>query len=71
MEIFAKQEGHHGVVIDELLKKYAPKTSEAPAQKIFVCSVCGYEHVGDAPPAFCPRCKQPKTAFKKKINFSY
>ena len=66
MEIFAKQEGHHGVVIDELLKKYAPKTSEAPAQKIFVCSVCGYEHVGDAPPAFCPRCKQPKTAFKKK-----
>ena len=29
MEIFAKQEGHHGVVIDEILAKYAPKTSEA------------------------------------------
>lgn len=28
MEIFAKQEGHHGVVIDELIKKYAPKKSD-------------------------------------------
>ena len=67
MEIFAKQEGHHGIVIDELLKKYAPKTSEASAQKTFVCSVCGYEHVGDEPPAFCPLCGQPASAFKEKV----
>ncbi len=66
MEIFAKQEGHHGVVIDEILKKYAPKTS-APAQKTFVCSVCGYEHVGDAPPATCPICGQPSSVFKEKV----
>ena len=33
---------------------------------VWVCSVCGYEHVGDAPPEVCPRCKQPKTAFRKK-----
>ena len=65
MEIFAKQEGHHGVVIDEILKKYAPKTS-APAQKTFVCSICGYEHVGDAPPEVCPLCGQPSSAFKEK-----
>ena len=66
MEIFAKQEGHHGVILDELLKKYAPKNSAAPAQKTFVCSICGYEHVGDAPPATCPVCGQPSTAFKEK-----
>ena len=66
MEIFAKQEGHHGVILDELLKKYAPKTSEAPAQKKWVCSVCGYEHVGDAPPEVCPICGQPASVFKEK-----
>lgn len=33
---------------------------------VWVCSVCGYEHVGDEPPAVCPRCKQPSTAFRKK-----
>lgn len=65
MEIFAEQEGHHGVVIDELLKKYAPKTSTS-AQKTFVCSICGYEHVGDAPPEVCPVCGQPASVFKEK-----
>ncbi len=66
MEIFAEQEWHHGVVIDELLKKYAPKTSEAPAQKKWICGVCGYEHVGDAPPEVCPVCGQPASSFDKK-----
>lgn len=32
----------------------------------WVCSICGYEHIGDEPPEFCPRCKQPKSAFQKK-----
>ncbi len=68
MEIFAKQEGHHGVILDELLKKYAPENSAAPAQKVWVCSVCGYEHVGDAPPETCPLCGQPSTAFKEKLQ---
>ena len=68
MEIFAKQEGHHGVVIDELLKKFAPQNSVAPAQKTFVCSICGYEHVGDAPPEVCPVCGQPATVFKEKVQ---
>ena len=66
MEIFAKQEGHHGVILDELLKKYSPEKKSAPAQKTFVCTICGYEHVGDNPPEICPRCKQLKTAFRKK-----
>ena len=68
MEIFAKQEGHHGVILDELLKKYAPKTAETPVQKTFVCKVCGYEHVGDAPPEKCPLCGQPSTAFEEKVQ---
>lgn len=66
MEIFAEQEWHHGVVIDELLKKYAPKISEPSGQKKWVCSVCGYEHTGDEPPESCPVCGQPKNVFKEK-----
>ncbi|MBR2518795.1 MAG: rubrerythrin [Selenomonadaceae bacterium] len=67
MEIFAKQEGHHGVILGEILDKYAPK-NPTPAQKTFVCKVCGYEHVGDAPPEKCPLCGQPSTAFTEKVQ---
>ncbi len=35
------------------------------AQKKFVCSVCGYVHIGDKAPDVCPQCKQPGTAFKE------
>jgi rubrerythrin len=30
----------------------------------FVCSVCGYVHEGDQPPAACPQCKAPAAKFK-------
>ncbi len=30
----------------------------------FRCSVCGYIHEGDAPPANCPQCKAPAEKFK-------
>ncbi|MBE8954397.1 MAG: rubrerythrin [Quinella sp. 2Q5] len=63
MEVFAEQEWHHGVVIDELIAKHAPNLSGG---KKWVCSVCGYEHVGDNPPDVCPVCGQPSTAFRKK-----
>ena len=42
------------------------ENSQAAGGTVWVCSVCGYEHVGDAPPEKCPRCKQPSTVFKKK-----
>ena len=42
-------------------KSDAPKVTGTK----WVCSVCGYEHFGDEPPAQCPRCKQPASAFKK------
>ena len=31
--------------------------------KSFVCSVCGYVHVGDEAPEACPQCKAPKSKF--------
>lgn len=72
MEIFAKQEGHHGVILGELLKNRSAEKVEKPAQKIFVCPVCGYEYVGDinkeSDDWTCPLCGQPKSAFKPKIQ---
>lgn len=68
MEVFAEQEWHHGVVIDELIAKYAPKNPDEPAQKKWVCQVCGYVHEGDNPPENCPVCGQPATAFKEKVQ---
>ena len=32
--------------------------------KKWVCTVCGYVHEGDTPPAICPLCKQPAEKFK-------
>lgn len=70
MEVFAKQEGHHGVILGELLKKYSPEKTTTSAQKIYVCPVCGYEYVGDISAEnddwTCPLCGQPKSAFKAK-----
>jgi rubrerythrin len=34
--------------------------------KTYVCSVCGYVHVGDQPPAQCPQCKAPREKFAEK-----
>lgn len=31
----------------------------------WVCTVCGYVHEGEQPPAQCPVCKQPAEKFKK------
>ncbi len=31
----------------------------------WVCSVCGYVHEGDTPPANCPVCKVPASKFNK------
>jgi rubrerythrin len=34
--------------------------------KKWVCSVCGYVHTGDQPPAACPQCKAPAEKFKEQ-----
>lgn len=71
MEIFAEQEKHHGVVLEEILKKHKPEKAEVAEEKIYVCPICGYEYVGDInsePDDWtCPLCGQPKSVFKEKI----
>ena len=36
--------------------------------KQFRCPVCGYVHLGDVPPAFCPVCKAPGDSFVEISN---
>lgn len=36
--------------------------------KKFVCSVCGYVHEGNEPPAACPQCKAPAEKFKEQTG---
>lgn len=70
MEIFAKQEGHHGVVLAKILEKHCSGLLEVVGKKIYACSVCGYEHVGDldaeSDDLACLLCGQPKKVFKLK-----
>jgi rubrerythrin len=35
--------------------------------KKWVCSVCGYVHTGDEPPAACPQCKAPASKFTEQV----
>ena len=71
MEIFAKQEGHHGEVLEEILKKYKPTEEKTSApKKIYVCPVCGFEYEGEISKEpddwTCPLCGQPKKVFVEK-----
>lgn len=70
MEVFARQEGGHGVRLQALLDKYQPNVETPTGQKIYVCPVCGYEHIGDINDEddsyFCPICGQPKRVFTLK-----
>lgn len=70
MEIFAKQEGHHGVVLKKILEKYQPELLQDSGKKVYVCGCCGYEYVGDLdsePEDYvCPLCGQPKKVFRPK-----
>ncbi|HEY5585235.1 MAG TPA: NADH peroxidase [Ruminiclostridium sp.] len=38
--------------------------------KKFVCSVCGYVHMGDTAPDNCPQCKAPKEKFAEQTETS-
>ncbi len=39
--------------------------------KKYVCSVCGYVHEGDEPPAKCPQCKAPASKFIEQSGKSW
>lgn len=70
MEIFAKQEGHHGEVMKQLLEKYSPESLNTEGKKIYVCGCCGFEYVGDLDAEgedyVCPVCGMKKKVFKLK-----
>lgn len=36
----------------------------------YVCSVCGYVHIGTEPPNYCPVCKVPADKFKKQAGLN-
>lgn len=36
--------------------------------KKFICTICGYSHEGDAPPAKCPQCNAPADKFKEQAS---
>ena len=36
--------------------------------KKFVCTVCGYVHIGDEAPTVCPQCNAPKEKFVEKAE---
>ena len=70
MEIFAKQEGHHGEILKKILEKHHPELLDNTGKKIYVCGCCGYEYIGELdkePDDYvCPVCGQPKKVFKLK-----
>lgn len=70
MEVFAKQEGHHGKVLKQILEKYHPELLKESDKKIYVCGCCGYEYVGnldeEAEDFVCPLCGKPKRVFRPK-----
>ena len=34
----------------------------------YVCTICGYVHEGDQPPAQCPQCKAPASKFQEVVE---
>lgn len=72
VKTFASQHKHHAEVTGELVEKYAPETIKSNNGKRYVCSICGYEYIGDLdkePDDFtCPICTCAKNVFKLENN---
>ena len=53
-------------MLDSLIRQYQTEGEAFLADtEIWVCSVCGFIYVGDAPPEICPVCKVPAWKFDK------
>lgn len=53
-------------IVDSVLQKYL-KEGDAVLKhmNIYVCDICGFVYIGDAPPALCPVCKVPSFKISK------
>ncbi len=53
-------------ILDSLLSRYR-REGEAFLKdtQVWVCTVCGFVYVGDAPPQLCPVCKVPAWKFEQ------
>ncbi len=69
LEVFAKQEGGHGLLLKQILEEN-DQSAEKIEGDVYVCGVCGFEYIGDldAEPDdyVCPLCGMPKKVFRKK-----
>ncbi len=53
-------------MLQSLLTRYEAEGDAMLAHTgVYVCTVCGFVFVGDAPPALCPVCKVPAWKFEK------
>ena len=70
VEYFALQEKHHGIKTEDIYNKYAPKEEVTKPEKVYVCSVCGFEYEGELdnePNDYkCPICGCAKGVFKQQ-----
>ena len=53
-------------MLQSLLRRYQSEGERMLAHSgVYVCSVCGFVYVGDAPPELCPVCKVPGWKFER------
>jgi rubredoxin len=53
-------------ILASLLKRYeAQQGALLEATNVFVCEICGFVYIGDAPPEICPVCKVPMMKIKQ------
>lgn len=53
-------------MLQYLLERYAQEgDGMLDHTGVYVCTICGFVYLGDAPPALCPVCKVPSWKFEK------
>ncbi len=53
-------------ILKSLLTRYEREGDAMLANSgVYVCTICGFVFIGDAPPALCPVCKAPDWKFEK------
>ncbi len=53
-------------ILKSLLARYEREGEKMLAETgVYVCTICGFVYVGDAPPALCPVCKAPSWKLAK------